>query len=42
MPARTDPVYLWYERDRYIKSDWNVRKIPGRYNAAAMTGTILA
>jgi hypothetical protein len=34
-------MYFGYDIERYIRMDWKARKIPGRYNAAAMEGTIL-
>jgi hypothetical protein len=39
--AKTDPAYLGYDIERYMRMDWNAKNIPGKYRAAAMTGAIL-
>jgi arginyl-tRNA--protein-N-Asp/Glu arginylyltransferase len=28
--AKTDPVYLGYDIERYIKMDWKARYMPGK------------
>jgi hypothetical protein len=30
-----------YDIEKYVRMDWNIKKMPGKYREAAITGTIL-
>jgi hypothetical protein len=40
LPANTEAAWVGYAMVIYIKMLWKVRKIPGKYRAAPMTGEI--